>query len=413
MTIKPIHPDIDTILNNLFWQEKLSSSGGTTSECKDLLAEKIRLSRDFSRLQSEFGRLKTQNSSSQDLLAEKRDLERRLSMLEVHLEDEKRAHERSQARDSQQKQEIANLSSQLEKARKELAEGASAIERQERHFQRQSLEWETQRNTFESKIETLNRKLRSTKDQLQEAQKTQQNRQANITSDDISQASHRSRPIPLQRPMTQINPDITIATPGAIQKHEKAKQPSALPGDKSAFSITPYLSRTNVPVDTPVTSDDDMDELDAINMKGTIKSPSKQGRSGGSKDVELQLEGQPMPSKGLPRNTAKQKPAKSQVEEISTKASGRVDSDDQLEDSSGLQAKKGASRGPTKPKKRKLGGQRDRNLFDEEEEDELYEYRKPGRKLALGTGRNPTLGGFQPVGVLQAFSPLKRDRKRH
>lgn len=323
------------------------------------------------------------------------------------MEDDKRTHERSQARDMQQKQGIANLTSQLEKARKELAEG-----RQEHDSQRQSLGWTTQQNAYESKIENLTRKLKSTNAQLEEAQKPQKNRQANVTTDDISQASHRGRAIPPQRPMTQFNPDITIATPGAIQKHEKARQPSALPGDKSAFSITPYLSRTNAPLDTPVSSEDDMDELGAVNLKGTVKSPLNEAGSGGSKDVEIWPEGQPIPGKGLPRKTAKQKSTKLQAKESSAKGPGRIDSDDQLEDLSGLHAQKGTGHGPAKPKKRKLGGQRDRNLFDEEE-DELHEYRKPGRKLALGAGRNPGLGGFQPAGGLQAFSPLKRDRKRH
>lgn len=344
--------------------------------------------------------MRSQNASLQDLLAEKRDLERQLS---IQMEDDKRTHECSQARDMQQKQEIANLTSQLEKARKELAEGADTVERQEHNSQRQSLEWTTQRNTYERKIETLTKKLKSTKSQLEEAQKPQQNRQADVTTDDTSKASHRGRAIP-QQPMAQFNPDITIATPGAIQKHEKARQPSALPGDKSAFSITPYLSRTNAPLDTPVSSEDDMDELGAVDLKETIESPSNEAGSGGSKDVDT--------GKGLPRKTAKQKQTKLQAKESSAKGPGRVDSDDQLEDLSGLHAQKGTGHGPAKPKKRKLGGQRDRNLFDEEE-DELHEYRKPGRKLALGAGRNLALGGFQPAGGLQAFSPLKRDRKRH
>lgn len=328
-------------------------------------------------------------------------------MLKVQMEDDKHTHERSQARDMHQKQEIADLTSQLEKARKELAES-----RQEHDSQRQGLGWTTQQNAYESKIENLTKKLKSTNAQLEEAQKSQKTRQANITTDDISQTNHRGRAIPSQRPMSQFNPDITIATPGAIQKHEKVKQPSALPGDKSTFSITPYLSRTNAPLDIPVSSEVDMNELGAIDLKETIKSPSDEAGSGGSKDVEIWSDGQPIPGKGLPRKTAKQKPTKLQAKGSSTKGPGRIDSDDQLEDLSGLHAQKGTGHGPAKPKKRKLGGQRDRNLFDEEE-DELHEYRKPGRKLAFGAGRNPVLGGFQPAGGLQTFSPLKRDRKRY
>ena len=396
-----------------------------------MLAEKIRLSKDLSGLQAEFERLRTHSASSQGILAEKQALERQLNTLEVQLEDEKRTRERAQARKIERDQEIAILSSQLEKARKELSETLKAIEKQEHNTQQQSLKWRTQRDDLESKIETLNRNLRSTKDQLQEAHKLQQ-RRSNATADKSNEAGSRPRAIAPQRSTTHFNPGMTIATPGAVKTHERIKQPSALPGDKSVFSITPYLSRTGGPPDASVSSDDDIDELGAVNMEEITMSPSKHVLLDEDKSHDSRLEGQAIPDKDLPRKTAKQKSNTHQLtsnklktKESSTKPSGHIDSDDQLEGPSGLHLQT-ASHGPGKPKKRKLGTQRDRNLFEEEEEDELHENRKPGRKLALGTGRNPVLNSFkQPTastsgnlpgnrgfGGFQAFSPLKRDKKR-
>ena len=52
--------------------------------------------------------------------------------------------------------------------------------------------------------------------------------------------------------------------------------------------------------------------------------------------------------------------------------------------------------GQAKPKKRKLGGHRDRSFFDEDEEAlreeaDLREVKNPGRKVASDGGRNPVL----------------------
>lgn len=396
-----------------------------------MLAEKIRLSKDLSGLQTEIERLRTHSASSHGLFAEKQTLERQLNTLEVQLEDEKRTRERSQAREIAQEQETASLSSQLEKARKELAEGLKEIERQEHNMQQQRIKWGTQRSDFESRIETLNRSLRSTKDQLQEAHKVQQ-RRSNAADDNSNEAGPRPRAIPPQRSTTHFNPDMTIATPGAVKTHKRVKQPSALPGDKSAFSITPYLSRTGGPPDVSVSSDDDMDELGNANVEDITMSPSKHGLLGEDRSHDSQLEGQAIHGKDLSRKMTKQKSNTHQLtsnkikaKESSAKPSGHIDSDDQLEGPSDLYTQT-VGHGPGKPKKRKLGTQRDRNLFEEEEEDELHEHRKPGRKLALGIGRNPALNSSKPptastsgnllgnrgFGGFQAFSPLKRDKKR-
>lgn len=408
-------------------QGKLASLDGTTSESQRLFAEKIRLSKELTELQSQFGGLSTHHASSQDILVVKQGLERQLTTLEVQLEDEKRARERVQSRNIQQGQEIESLSLQLEKAHKE-TEGANAKD-QERTARQREHEWATQRSSFENKIETLDRKLRSMKDQLQEAQKSQRYRPGNIATGDAGEATPQNRVNPVQRATAQFNPDITIATPGAIQTHEGPKRPSALPGDKSAFSITPYLNRSNGQQDLGMISDDDLGDLGAVSVKGGTMSPSKGGSSGeeqaiGSKPGDQATRGK------LSRKPAKQKPAhwttstKPQTKESLVRPPDNIDSDDQLEDSSGLHVH-AKGKGLAKSKKRKLGTQRERSIFDEEE-DELHEQKKPARKFALGMGRKQALSGFQQpaasakshlpgnqgFGVSQAFSPLKRDKRR-
>ena len=156
-------------------------------------------------------------------------------------------------------------------------------------------------------------------------------------------------------------------------------------------------------------------------------SPSRGGSSGEEKATASRPGDQAARGK-LSRKPVKQKSAhrsmstKPQVKESQARPSDNVDSDHQLEDSSGLHAH---AKGKGVARKRKLGAQRERSIFDEEE-DELHEQRKPARKYALGTGRKQTLSGFQQTaatknqpqsnqgfGVSQAFSPLKRDKRRH
>lgn len=406
-------------------QGKFASLDGTASEFHKLLAEKTHLLKELSELKSQFEGLSTSCAFSQDVLAEKQGLERQLTTLEVQLEDEKRARERIQSRNIQQGQEIEGLSLQIEKARKE-TEGTNAKE-QERIARQREHEWATQRSSFEEKIETLDRQLRSMKDQLQETRKTQRYQPGNIVTGDTSEATPQNRVNPVQRSTTQFNPDITIATPGAIQTYEGPKRPSALPGDKSAFSITPYLNRTNGQQDLGASSDDDLGDFGTVNVKEGNMSPSRGGSSGEEKATASRPGDQAARGK-LSRKPVKQKSAhrsmstKPQVKESQAKPSDNVDSDHQLEDSSGLHAH---AKGKGLARKRKLGTQRERSIFDEEE-DELHEQRKPARKFALGTGRKQTLSGFQQTvatknqpqsnqgfGVSQAFSPLKRDKKRH
>lgn len=396
-----------------------------------MFTENICLSKELSGLQSELERLRSHNASSQDLIAEKQELQRQLNMLEVQLKDEKRAHERTQTHDIQQDQEIARLSLQLEKTHKELAESVKTKEQYECNAQQQRLEWTTQRNALDTKIEMLNKKLRSTNDQRQVSHAQHRWGNSNITTYETNQSGPRPRAIPLQRPTAQFNQDMAIATPGAVQTHEKAKRSkTALPGDKSVFSITPYLSRANGQPDFLTSSEDYMNELGAFNEEDIDMSPLESVNLGKSTSVDSQVDSQTITAKDLPRKTMKQKsnirqpmPARLQAKEGLAKQSSQIDSDDQLEDLSGIHAQT-IGHGPAKPKKRKLGAQRDRTLFDEDEDDELHEYKKPGRKLAHGIGRDPVLSGFQPPSAptgnlsnqnasgLQAFSPLKRDKKK-
>lgn len=349
-----------------------------------------------------------QNSSYQALVAEKRELERQFNSLEVELEKERHAHGRTQTKASQQAEELANVSTRAEELRSELAVGARAQHQQDRDSRQQG--WESQRAVLEGKIESLKRQLRSTKTKLQEAQEDLQHRRSmRMEAEDASDS--RSRTMPLQRAAPDYPAAMTIATPGAVRVQEKVKRPLVLPGDKSAFSITPFLNRTGAPSGSPNSSVAEADEIhlsadeSQISIAKDHASSPRQKRAAAPVTSTKNLEQRSAADEGKYILTASRKEAKKPT----SRAGGPVqtrDFNDELPDPP-------TENGVVKLKKRKLGAQRDRSLFGDEEEDEL-ETRKPGRKLALGTSVVPATSGSRGLGfgAPVGFSPLKRDRKR-
>lgn len=361
-------------------------------------------------------------------------MERQINSLELQLGNEKHAHERTQAKGLQQLTEITQLSARVEELRNELAGELRAKQQQERDNHHQNLTWANQRATFEGKIDSLKQQLRSTKDKLQETQlEIQQRRSLKSHAGNDSESS--SRTVPLQRPGPSGHAGVTIATPGAVRVQEKLKRDSAMPGDKSAFSITPFLNRTGAPSDSPMSSVGDEDDI--LGDMDTPRGPlGKQSTFGESKRMGSALRRQLSPTEdripitkftksrardgaipvSAPENEAKKPTHRLDRRVPATETDELHDQFEQFEQFEHEQAK---------PKKRKLGGQRDRSLFEEEdEEEEPQPNKKFGRKLAIGNSRASTLGSRTQPGTTSlpralglgaapmGFSPLKKDRRR-
>lgn len=360
-------------------------------------------------------------------------MERQLNSLEVQFENERHTHERTRTKVAQQAVAITDLTSRIEELQSELIKETRTKQQHERETRQHKTEWADQRTVLEGKIETLRKQLRSAKDKLQEAQHELQHKRNNTHTSEADVTEPRSRVVPLQRsgPSADYHSGVTIATPGAVRMQEKVKRQSALPGDKSAFSITPFLNRTGAPTGSPLSSEAGEDDMD-VTMDESRLPLHKVDVVDETRGLEAAPKGVPGPTRSA---AAKGPKAKLNAREVKTtskpadairKFSQSVDDQtrprpsEESRDSSVEQAQ-------AKPKRRKLGVQRDRNLFDEdEEESDRFESRKPGRKLGLGAARNPGLTTALPaaasvgerlpralgLGAPMAFSPLKRDRKR-
>ncbi|RAL12019.1 uncharacterized protein BO97DRAFT_478134 [Aspergillus homomorphus CBS 101889] len=372
---------------------ELESMSDTSVEVKSLMTEKMRLGKELAGVQTELQRLRLVESSSQTLMAEKQELARRLSSLEVEFENEKRAHERTLARggSEQQQQQQQHLQQQVQQLQQQ-------IQQQQQQQQAAGSKWIAEKVALEEKVETLTKKLLVTKDQLRKAQ-------VNYGPSAITQALQAgTSKVPVKwskepssnRFATEINSELTIATPGAVRAKAAERERAAvaaLPGEKSAFSITPFLNRTTgAPADAGDSNNNNNNESDQ-------ESSSLEDSMIRESDIPAQKPQEPrQPLGGKPRpekttgattslNSRRPRQPPRRLEPIDD------DDDDILSTNVTTLAK-------PQIRKRKLGGQQKKLVMDEEDDDDMdFDFRK------ATTGRGRGFGG------VPAFSPLKRDRR--
>ncbi|KAL4814180.1 hypothetical protein BDW67DRAFT_166322 [Aspergillus spinulosporus] len=372
-------------------RHELASLSAIASDTQKLQAEKVRLTKEVSSIRSEVDQLRSQSTSASALLAENQAITQQLNEIKIQLENEKRAHERALAEQAQQEEDVRALTTKLEVARQELE-----LARRHGHYN-------TQQKGSTSPVSSENRgtdkDMVALNDRHLEDTPVQQ-REGWSTTTTIKVPTERAAESYPRKLTSHLQSELTIATPGAICMHTKQKQFSTLPGDKSSFSITPFLNRTTRIDDSSMSSDDELNEA------------SNAGKDGHGADTIALSKQLKSPIAKQPSKLVKQALGKAAVKGDTRNGQKHMMLDspdvDHINQSS-LSRPVGQKQAPSK--KRKLGLQRDRNLFDEDEDDNtLQDIRKPGRKLA-GTGQMGLAGKRVFTGPI-GFSPLKRDRKR-
>lgn len=428
-------------------QAELSSLHGVTMDSTKMLTEKLTLARELSALKPELDHLRSQAASHQSLLAEKLSLQRQLSTLQVELETEKRASQRALVKEGKLQAEEAKLESRFENLQADLSKERRERQKIEREAQKDSIESEKRITTLESRLDAFRNKVKSTKEQLKDAQISLQSAQASNRGKP-SRASASMAPTtsltgnPRKRAAEHIDGGTIIGTPGDLPAAKKRKGRSILIGEKSTFSITPFLNRaTSVAPDSPPStnaSEDDgehckefdrlsgktnQDEapLDAVCDPVHVPDVTRNLMQANKPSILENAKKGKINSKALPARKIKAAPTLEQVAEenienggsttsISEPATIRDPSNDSFH--GGLEMKR---------KKRKLlGGGLGKTLFDEDEGDAL----KISGGLLGGFKGSGTLGkgGFAvprfglrqatgpTVSTFGAISPLKKDK---
>jgi hypothetical protein len=496
---------------------------GVSSTSTKVLKEKLALSSELATLKTEVEYLRTQVETNQALLADKLSLQRELDTILVELENEKRTSARALARQGKnneqdeeliaeldalrknlnkqerdreraekalQKSEVALEKSQtdfesqkratelalqkveraskkdeqdpqVDELRKQLAQEKQDRQKQEKEFQKVQAQMDGKHAVLDEKLNAFRTKLKSTKEKLKETETELQKAKAEAASLPPVEKAVKN---PRKRLAVSADPDATIGTPGdGVPKKRTKRAGSAAVGDKSTFSITPFLNRTTSVVPDSPPPDDPMIEDDAEEEPAEA-TPSAAPKKIARKPTQPKAKPAAKPlapaasskanAKPPPRKKAPISSLEKVTEETTEIADGNVEKPipaptvtvTETDENTAIAAApvlKAASRpkglprkslmsfaaftddsGFEKKKKRKLGGSGlGKTLFDAEDDDlpakpipgkGIFAARSLGKALLAGKGaKGPISGGYKMMtedGF--QFSPLKKDRKK-
>ncbi|KAL8930881.1 MAG: hypothetical protein Q9208_000422 [Pyrenodesmia sp. 3 TL-2023] len=412
---------------------ELNSLHGVTMDSTKLLTEKLTLARELSSIRPELDHLRQQAASIEKIQAEKLSLQHQLGTLQVKLDMEKKSTQRILAREGKAHTKDADIESQLQALQAELMRERREKQKSELEARQASNAWEAQKMALESRLESLRNKFRSTKDSLKESQQELQNARSmakptfdeRVTSVHAKPTSANHR----KRTATQMLSESMIGTPGDAANERRNKRPSALPGDKSMFSTTPYLNRTaSIAPESPpgVTFSgpdvDDTAKIAAPAQDGAMLNPRTSEASvleeqrsdklpalGISKTSKSNMKVARRQDKGEVAARLEKVAEEEQTENAEISISRRHVVSSASEDQSTLRG------GEAKKKKRKFLGGLSSTFFDEENRETF----KPGMgPRVFGSLSKTTLGGPKSRPILAsstsghgfgAFSPLKRN----
>ncbi|KAL8703277.1 MAG: hypothetical protein Q9201_003540 [Fulgogasparrea decipioides] len=418
---------------------EIGSLHGVTMDSTKLLTEKLAMARELSTLRPELDHLRSQAASNQSLLAERLSLEHQTRTLQLELENEKRSMQRILVKDGKARTDEAKFESQLQALQAELNHERRERQKSQRESQDASHTWETQRMTLESRLESFRTKLRITKDSLKEVQQELQNARSTVGSKAHERAdSKRGQMVGTnvrKRTATQMLSDSIVGTPGDMADDRRTKRMSTLPGDKSTFSITPYLNRTAsaAPGNPPEVVRQSHDAYDAAGASDSAQDVTKIAR----KNVPaVAVE---KSSIDEPGTLGSRKNAKANAKTVSNwnklepatmlEQVAEEEDDDERDDAQGSLSKPvpptlggdttlGGNETIKMKKRKLLRGGLGKTLFDEDDHETVKPV--PGVRAfaslnhgSLGGPKNRSLLTAPPVPnrSFGAFSPLKRNRQ--
>lgn len=415
---------------------EVNALNAASADATRILSEKLALARELNTLKPELEHLKSQASSHQKLLVEKLALQRELSSLQVELETERRTVQRIKAQEKSSAEEDSALTAEIDALKKELAKANRETQKIERDNRKRTVEWEGEKELLEGKLDAFRNKLRSTKDQLKEAQDEIERLQAEKMAQSAEMTKARligtATTNPKKRNVARFDPDMTIGTPGHGAPAAKKQRVSVNVGDKSNFSITPFLNRTlSILPESPSEEEDEaVKKQPQVTAKAEAADAAPKSKTAQSRPEKPSATRKPSASasrsKSVPlkettnsraNSTVKKPQLAKLMEELSDldsdggEAEAGGNDDEGKENSAHTDTTQMTTEAATEPAKKPKVLKR-ANIFDEEDD-------VAGTKVrGLGRGGAGILGRVnlkaKPVGngkALAEFSPLKRDRR--
>jgi len=237
-------------------EEALEQAQGDmdTADIRKELAQEKKL-REKAEEELEAARGNTQiEDVRKDLLKEKK-AKQRLEDVVENLQAELEKAEKTAARAVKRADGIASADDQAEELRQELAKEKKDRQRAEKNAETAAEDADAQKAALEERLGRFREKLRSTKDKLKEmeAELAAAREAAEVAAvapppEPVAKtAAPKATKASKKRAAAAIEPEESaLGTPGdgPAAKKRGRKAPSAAVGDKSTFSITPFLNRT-------------------------------------------------------------------------------------------------------------------------------------------------------------------------
>ena len=429
----------------MVFQAELNSLQSVTMDSTKLLTEKLMLTRELSSLKPEVDHLRSQAASHQCLVAERLSLQRQLNMLQVEMENEKHLTGRTDARERKLREDEARLEAQMEKLRADLGNERRERLKAEEEAQVKSHEWENKVIMLESRLGTFRSKLKASKDKLKEAQTKLHG--AGAVSNNSSNSSAFSTCVPnlRKRVASRIDEDTMIGTPGDPPAAKKSKRATTMIGEKSTFSITPFLNRTAslAPESPPstamgvkcpgVTKSSAPTRCKPNDLSAPVAGFARAGeapQNDGHESAQSEKPGTLAPTKMARLNsktsplrkssagTSLEQVAEEAIEQNVAKVPSNLVANKENSDQTIVRAF-----GSKRPRRKLMGGGLGRPLFDDDDDDDGNTrgnrstssiIRRCGALSSGGLGM-PMLETCDPRGMTSAFgaiSPLKKDKKQ-
>ncbi|CCT68780.1 uncharacterized protein FFB20_09436 [Fusarium fujikuroi] len=441
---------------------EINSLNDFRQDSNKVLQEKLALTHKLDQIQPELEHLKTQLENHRAVVAQKQDLERQLSSIEVELENERRSKKRMQSKNHDNDQ----VKEQLDEAKREL-------EKLKKEHTRELREVRGECDMLEGRVEDTRSKLKKTQGDLKDTRaelascraELEEARKALATSKTSKKSvTMKEHPIGKKRAQDLSMEDISIGTPGPDEAtlrrpSKKRGAERALVGEKSTFSITPFLNRTK---NLSENMSDELSELHSPTGKSTGASepvafqdvapeprdsmsmepieeaaePDHQAEDDAAPEEEEQPKAQK--TRGRPRKaldeaptTKKNMPVQAKRKARVAKTSSRIEMIAEVDEADvpetepiekpkkvpGLlksnpataSLRNGNDDADTRKKKRKMLGGGNKTLFDDEEAEPAP---RPA-KIQMGAGRRlkAPLGNVRGAFGGATFSPLKKDRR--
>ncbi|KAL3608055.1 hypothetical protein FPOAC2_03048 [Fusarium poae] len=429
-----------------------------------VLQEKLALSRKLDQIQPQLEHLQSQLENHRDVVAQKQDLERLLSSVEVELENEKKSHQRMQSKNQTSdgwKEQFDEAKEEMERLKKEHGRELREVRGEYEMLEGRMEDTKSKLKKTQTDLKDTRAELASCRAELEEARKLMANNKLNkknVGTKEQLVGKRRAHDISME--------DISIGTPGPDETtlrrpFKKRGAEQALVGEKSAFSITPFLNRSknisdslseelsevhsptskiaNGPEPAAPVEDDVVEAGDLVSIGAIDEASGSDGEADGHVGVEEIEEPKAHKGRGRPRKaldeapTAKKNmPVQAKKKSKATKAPGKLaavsEEVESGETGAELQAKPkkmlgllksnptatlsrhGVDDADARKKKRKVLGGGNKTLFDDEEETEPVP--NPA-KIQMGGGRRvkAPLGGPRNAFGGATFSPLKKDRR--